>query len=581
MDKSNLNISSLKKLDVSSNNIKSWIYIHPSSLNLTKSILELDVSHNPLRNLSTGYLNSSSLEILRMKNCSLSNVPNLFLSELPNLKELIISENEHLKVFKQVDSSSLEVLDLSNCNLDDVNLSGFPNLQIAFLSGNRINKILPKHFRNPKLEKLDLSDNTIKQINLDSFTHLINLKSLNISMNVFIDLHRNTFSKNHLLKNLYISRTYLQKMVQFDIKSLQYLDLRINEIQEFNADSMLTMPSLETLMLGNNLISKLPLGIKSSSLVSLDLSNNRIIEIKNNSLNFLSKLRKLNLAGNKLTTLNPQYLPKDLLEINLEYNLWRCECYSTAFKEQNDFLIGPPGLTNANTLKCNSPENLSDLTWFEACGKIWYDLGHGYMKSDKAWLYVITIILVISVIFSTIMCVRRMYQIRVMREQAEMQRRRQEAQERINRLRMEQQRQIEAQQNAPDPRELVGPPSYHEAIRMPRLDGSYSSLVGSRPSLVASNPELSKRNQRDRSGNRTGKQKIRATKEENERRERRRRRRRRTAGSSEDVRDANDAPDDNEMNASGDETTRSMICVTRLESVEFHSEDEIRDRRPD
>lgn len=568
-------------MDLTHNNFQSWQKIQPASLNLTKSIIELDLSHNPIRNLTTvSYLKSNSLQILKLKNCSISQIPHSFLLELTTLKDFVISDNEYLKSFKHVTSLSIEKLEITNCNLDEVNLSGLRNLKDAYLRGNRINKIVPGHFRNSKLEYLDLSDNTIKIINYDAFSNIPRLKSLNLSMNVFIDLHENTFLRNERLQTLLISRTYLQKMVQFNVSSLIHLDLSINEIQDFNSESLISMPSLRHLILANNLISKLPSKIMSNSLQYLDISNCRIVKIEADSLVFLSNLEILNLAGNKLTSLHKNYLPKYLISIKLDNNLWRCECYSNEFKEQYDYFINPPGgLTAPDTLTCNSPENVSGLTWDQACGRTWYEVGHRYVRSEKLWMYIISMILAMSVIFCTTMCIRRMYRVKLLREQAERQRMVMEAQERISRLRREQQRQIEAQQNAPDPRELVRPPSYHEAIRMPRLDGSYHSLAGSRtslaasrPSLAASNPDVSKRSKGTK----------RKPRNDDERRRRSRRRRRHTGGSSEE---ATDAPitTDNEIQincepdpaGSDDESNirKSLVCVTRR-SINYHSEEE-------
>lgn len=580
LTKYTLNLSSLLTLDLTNNNFRSWQRIQPASLNLTKSIVELDLSHNPIRNLSSvSYLKSNSLQILKLKNCSISQVPNSFLLELTTLKDFVISDNEYLKSFKHVASLSIEKVEITNCNLDEVNLSALRNLKLANLRGNRINKIMPGHFRNNKLEYLDLSDNTIKIINHDAFFNIPSLMSLNLSMNVFIDLHQNTFLRNEQLKTLLISRTYLQKMVQFDVPSLTYLDLSINEIQDFNSESLISMPSLQHLILSNNLISKLPSKIVSNSLQYLDVSNCRILKIEADSLVFLANLEFLNLAGNKLTSLHKNYLPKYLTGVRLDNNLWRCECYSKEFKEQHDYFINPPGgLTSPDTLTCNSPENVSGLTWDQACGRTWYELGHGYVRSEKLWMYIISMILAMSVIFCTTMCIRRMYRVKLLREQAERQRMVAEAQERISRLRREQQRQIEAQQNAPDPRELVRPPSYHEAIRMPRLDGSChslaasrTSLAASRPSLAASNPDVSKRSKGTK----------RRPKTDNERRRRSRRRRRHTGGSSEE---ATDTPttNDNEIQIdcedppeSDDDSNirRSLVCLTHR-SINYQSEEE-------
>lgn len=495
----NLNIKSLKILDVSHNKIRKWSDVHSDAINTTSALEELNLSYNPIRyiNQST-YLASTSLKVLKMQGCSLIHIPDTFLTKLTKLNSFIISGNDLSYRGIQLKSDTVETLDVSYCGLELINLTYLSSLKFINLTGNYISKILPRYFNSAMLKVLDLHNNTIKSIDKNAFNNLPAMEALNLSTNTFTNLHPETFNYNKMLKTLKLSRTYMTQLIRFNISTLENLDFSVNEIQYFTADNLKLMPSLKYLKLDKNLITRLPKRIISTSLLHLDLSTCKITDITNETFAFLPNLEELHIAGNRLTGLKPKYLPKNLKEITLYNNPWRCECHSNEFHDLFNYVMSLQiKISGEHRLLCQSPENVSGYPWEQACHHVWYT-NSSLARSDRLWLYIILMILAMSLLFCTTMCIKRIYRAKLLREQQERERQRLEAQARMRRLRQQQRQSIQAQQNAPDPRELVRPPSYAEAILLPRIGDSNASLAGSQHSLSASNPNLAKKKRRRR-----------------------------------------------------------------------------------
>ncbi|GLV37587.1 uncharacterized protein CBL_13859 [Carabus blaptoides fortunei] len=495
----NLNIKSLRILDVSHNKIRKWSDIHSNAINITSVLEELNLSYNPIRYINQPtYLASTSLQVLKMQGCSLVYIPELFLTKLTKLNSFIISGNDLGDRVIQLKSDTVETLDVSYCSLEQINLTKLPGLKFVNLTGNYISKILPRYFNSEKLQVLDLYNNTIKSIDKNAFNNLPAMETLNLSTNTFTHLHPETFGYNKMLKTLKLSRTYMTQLVRFNISTLETLDFSVNEIQYFTADDLKLMPSLKYLNLDKNLITRLPRRIISNSLLHLDLSTCKITDITNETFAYLPNLQELYIAGNRLTGLKPTYLPNNLKEITLFNNPWRCECHSNEFHDLFNYVMRLQiKISGEHRLLCQSPENVSGYPWELACHHVWYR-NSSFAHSDRLWLYIILMILTMSLIFCTTISMKRIYRAKLLREQQERERQRLEAQARMRRLRQQQRQSIQAQQNAPDPRELVRPPSYAEAILLPRIGDSNASLAGSQHSLSASNSNLAKKKRRRR-----------------------------------------------------------------------------------
>merc|ERR1719361_1230459 len=210
----------------------------------------------------------------------------------------------------------LEVLNLVDSNIKVIRSNAFyhiPSVSRLDLSGNKIVRIedvafreigksllylkmshalhthqLPnKPFRSlTALLTLDLSDNHIRVVPLDTFHHMNRLEKLFLQDNEINAFHTGTF---HSQAN----------------SKLQVLDLSFNHIKKIEYD-MFRFESLELLHLDDNRIRMLESRsfVEMRNLKCLTLEGNKISNLEDETFQNLHSLRWLNLAYNSLTNLN-------------------------------------------------------------------------------------------------------------------------------------------------------------------------------------------------------------------------------------------------------------------------------------
>ncbi len=184
------------------------------------------------------------------------------------------------KTYYYLDSldETIEEIDLSNYDLEGViNLDKFKNLRKLNLQSNKFTKIIGLGL---SIVEINCSNNLINYIDLDQ---AINLESLNIR-------------KNELTQ---INLTSTTKLNTLDINSneLEYLDLS-HTIVEFPECSF------------NKLVKIIPPKIPCE--ITCEYNNLESID------NFTDNVYYITCPNNKITNIN--YLPKNLIGINLDYN---------------------------------------------------------------------------------------------------------------------------------------------------------------------------------------------------------------------------------------------------------------------
>lgn len=541
------NLTKLEILDLSYNSFSKWEYINPNNLLLPATNLKkIFLSYNSFTNFSnlnhTEYLASDSLELLDLSGCEIMIISRISpLSRLTKIKTLILNYNpinwmmpltsptlEHLHVshcalrrvsseilnylpflthlhmshnfrlaFKRgvsLSSTSLKYLDISFCNMNEINIEGLLNVDSVILRGNML-RTLPSgiFYNNTKLEYLDLSSNAIAEINEHAFHGLISLKQLNLSVNVIPSLRGDIFLQNPNLTEVILSRNQISSLSELQSNSIIYLDISVCEIQYIESNTLSKLPSLLELNLSRNFLSYIP-SLKSNSLQILDISFNRISSIDNITFKFLPKLTTLHLFENRFTTVwKVSYFdgnPK-LTEISLHDNMWRCDCYDEEMKAFFRFLTNDsPKIYDLNLLKCHSPSNVSGDSWMNACVYAWYPTI--ITQNSRPLNFLVALLCAFFLTFIVLFMVKRTMRHKHVAELEERQRRTIEARERLREIQMR--REQEEERNAPDPRDLISPPSYSEALLMPKLDGSFHSL---------SNLDIAQKRQRKRMRRRT------------------------------------------------------------------------------
>ena len=148
--------------------------------------------------------------------------------------------------------------------------------------------------RNPTadeaIEELDFTPIKITQIVDNSFLRFTNLKKLNLQGNNFSTVRENTFARLRELTNLNLSNcgiTTFEDRPFFQLQQLKHLDLSNNDIRYVRSAE-------SEYEISQNLLSAL------DNLLTLNLSNCNIVIVKPNTFEHMEKLIRLDLSNNKI-----------------------------------------------------------------------------------------------------------------------------------------------------------------------------------------------------------------------------------------------------------------------------------------
>jgi len=322
-------LPTLKKLDLSRNQIESLENNSFSVKPLQSILLELYLSENNLKKIQRGYFSGlSNLQILEIVKNQIEEIEINSFGILSKLKKLNLDSNR-IKLIQNeflFGCTELEFLYLYQNNIKNINTIPFntlDSLKRLFIFSNRITLIKFGNFVHlqnlvelkldkneigsfetstfvglKRLNLLDLSSNKIKQLENGVFNGLKNLKKLDLHLNdinligtgAFVDLEELEYL------NLESNKIVSLKDVQFNSKIIE-LNMRYNMISnlsEINSASVATLHISQNRLQEINTISLMP------NVEYLDLSQNRLIKIEESSFFPLKKLKYLNLSGNKL-----------------------------------------------------------------------------------------------------------------------------------------------------------------------------------------------------------------------------------------------------------------------------------------
>lgn len=267
-------LSNLTRLHVSQNKLARW---PPQLDTLFDSLVDLDLSHNQLRNIEA----ASSLVNLRLLNVS------------HNLLDELCDDLEKLTALEILDARSNKITQLPSPSLKKlVSLRAMP------LDDNCFCRIEATWWDLPKLESISLSQNSIDFVHKDLGRAAVKV--------VDIDLSRNK------LKTIPKSISKLG--------SLTRLSLSHNELATL--PSLAGLFRLETLLLASNLFKKaLPRKflVALVSLTVLDVSDNMLTELPKELCN-LSKLTFLDASSNHLEQAFCGLAPPSLQTLRLGRN---------------------------------------------------------------------------------------------------------------------------------------------------------------------------------------------------------------------------------------------------------------------
>lgn len=257
------------------------------------------------------------------------------LKRFNNLNKLSLSSTKlaDFDVSMIENARELKSLDLSNNNLSQIKnvgtLRNFFQLKELNIAGNQLQNTLElKHFLNPAIEILDLSDNNVRPLYDGTFERFMQLKTLHLR-NTNLEMSTgNPFEKLVSLRALDIScnnltgidfkrfSTTLIKLQSFSAASCQIQNV-INVIQYFGV-------SLQRLNLSGNSIDRIDRHTFDTliNLTHLNLSHSNLPIFSLDLLRNQTWLNTLDLSHNKLQSINLAALPnfKHLRRLYLECN---------------------------------------------------------------------------------------------------------------------------------------------------------------------------------------------------------------------------------------------------------------------
>ncbi|XP_030751606.1 toll-like receptor Tollo [Sitophilus oryzae] len=280
----------LKIADLSRNRIEN---LPAGQLSSLTHLEKLYLQGNGLNSLADRALEGlTALHILKLSNNRLVNLPPELFADTRNLRELYLQNNTINVLAPGLfgELTQLLVLDLSHNELtaEWINAATFAGLV--------------------RLVVLDLSHNHVAKLEQNVFRDLYNLQILRLNDNLIETLPENTFSALENLHTLIISANRLTR-VEVDtlngLSSLSLLSLDNNRISWVHPDALRNCSGLQDLHLNGNKLLQVPDVIRSVPLLkTLDLGENHIDMVKNETFSGLVQLYGLRLTENNIGNLS-------------------------------------------------------------------------------------------------------------------------------------------------------------------------------------------------------------------------------------------------------------------------------------
>ncbi|CAM1293446.1 chp (predicted) [Pycnogonum litorale] len=326
---STLNVLPIKSLNFSRNNISE---VHESFFEpIRNSLTTLDLSRNrivnvtgetfgKLQHLQLLDMNDNNIElvskdaffgfhrvqILKMNRNRVAFFDKSTFSGKFNLRILDVSRNL-VTDFKDetFEDPSLEILDVSHNRISrmpvEALLRSNSSLSYLNLSFNRLRYVARLDFKHlTKLIRLGLDGNNIVEIAADSFANLPNLLSLDLSHNPLDKVTSEAFSgiRDHL-EELNIANISIRIAPELGMPRLLDLNVSANRMKVINATLFRGLDNLRRLDLSGNKFTSVD---KSNwrqlpRLASLDVSDNAVTKILNDSFEGLDGLQELNIQA--------------------------------------------------------------------------------------------------------------------------------------------------------------------------------------------------------------------------------------------------------------------------------------------
>lgn len=295
-----LKLKSLTKLHLNFNRIAA---ISEELLRYATKLQYLSLDNNLLTEIPEGtFREMSNLRVLRLRGNNLKKfTPSSYAGLEDSLRHLDIGENQ-INYMPMLNLSAVEVLDISGNQLVNLHSKMFATstkLKRLVLAKNLFSKIDPAWIEHlNELEYLDISGCQISIIFDNTFGHSFRAKYLNLANNGLEAFGRSINVEN--VEELNLSGNYLTD-AKLNVKKLRKLNLSYNRLRAFNISSNSPF-SLTKVDLSFNRLQELRddlFGIHLA-LTDVNLSNNMLSQISSDSMRSFPNVKNLNFASNQL-----------------------------------------------------------------------------------------------------------------------------------------------------------------------------------------------------------------------------------------------------------------------------------------
>lgn len=248
---------------------------------------------------------------------------------LSNLEELHISPSKLTKLPAKIffPLKKLKKLKVWFSGVSKFHKNSFKynsELEEVDFSSSKLKRLHPGLFKNSTMLKhVDLAENKLKALPKGIFSNNKKLETLNLSFNQFRKLDANIFSFSGSLKDLYIAGNKFTKfpVVLSSLVNLEGFNAAENNISSIDG-AFKNLKKLKFLRLENNNIKEVfteDFGALAQ-LEGLFLSSNAIEKLPNDFFNVFHDLQYVGLGNNKFTSFDMKSLPETIWSINLSNN---------------------------------------------------------------------------------------------------------------------------------------------------------------------------------------------------------------------------------------------------------------------
>lgn len=261
-------------------------YVTSIEVPLNTALSALHLSHNPLSRATVSAAATSQLTHVDLSHANLVTLPDRLLSSVPQLRHLVLDQNQIVSL----------------PSLQDV-----PLLEHLSCAGNALSQLPESVGRLSKLVTLVLPNNNLRTVPA-TLWQCASLHSLNLSSNLLqswpAPMESATSPLRTSLKRLRLADNRLGDDVFSTVallSGLEELNLAMNEIYDVPSGALASLPSLHTLYLSSNNLSALPADdLEHLPKLSVLFLNNNKLHTLPAELGRLKQLRAIDVGTNLL-----------------------------------------------------------------------------------------------------------------------------------------------------------------------------------------------------------------------------------------------------------------------------------------